>query len=210
MNWYPRYTGDYSRDTAHLSLVEHGAYNMLLDHYYATGNPLPESIESLMRVCRAFDQHEKDAVRTIADKYFPVHEDGLRHNKKADLVISQQSDKSAKRSCSGTKGAESKWGEQRNKQKRSERLANARLLGTHTSDEWALIVEWHDSKCCKCGAECDGGPVKDHIKPIYQGGSDAIENIQPLCRSCNAAKGPEAHGSLRDAIDAIWKEVPDA
>ena len=35
--WYSFYPGDYGRDTGHLSLIEHGAYRTLMDHYYATG-----------------------------------------------------------------------------------------------------------------------------------------------------------------------------
>lgn len=106
MNWYPRYYGDYMRDTAHLSLTEHGAYNVLLDHYYATG-ALPDDTPTLMRVCRAFDEHEKKAVKSVAEAFFPVSEDGMRHNKKADKVISQQTEKSEKAAQSALKRWES-------------------------------------------------------------------------------------------------------
>ncbi|MBJ7328191.1 MAG: HNH endonuclease [Chthoniobacterales bacterium] len=80
--------------------------------------------------------------------------------------------------------------DQRNKIKRLERMVEARKKGTHTKEEWGALVKSCGAICVKCGI--DGRKVeKDHIIPVYQGGSDSIENIQPLCAWCNAGKGPE-------------------
>ena len=192
MNWYPRYTGDYMRDTAHLRMEEHGAYCVLLDNYYATERPLPSDSEQLYRICRAFTETEKEAVIYIADNYFPVSEDGVRHNKKADEIISTQNKKSSAKKTAGHAGAISKWGESPSKLNRSERLSLARKKGQHSSDEWEAMKIVLDFTCVICGKDCHEDPVKDHIKPIYQGGSDGIDNIQLLCRSCNASKGPDS------------------
>jgi uncharacterized protein YdaU (DUF1376 family) len=87
MNYYPRYMGDYSRDTGHLSLIEHGAYTVLLDHYYAKGAPLPASVDALARICRAMTSAEQEAVKSVAEEFFPIGADGLRHNARADTEI---------------------------------------------------------------------------------------------------------------------------
>lgn len=113
MNWYPRYPGDYMRDTAHLSLVEHGAYTVLLDHYYSTGGPLPEDVADLMRICRAFEEPERHAVRKIADLFFPVSSDGLRHNHRADKQLIEMAEKHDKLSDAGKRGMEKRWKDKR-------------------------------------------------------------------------------------------------
>jgi uncharacterized protein YdaU (DUF1376 family) len=87
VNFYKRYMGDYGRDTAHLSLSEHGAYTLMLDHYYSTEQPLPTDPAALFRICRAFDKSEQRAVIAVADAYFPKGPDGLRHNIRADRQI---------------------------------------------------------------------------------------------------------------------------
>jgi uncharacterized protein YdaU (DUF1376 family) len=110
MNWYPRYPGDYMRDTAHLSLVQHGVYNVLLDHYYATGGPLPDSANDLIRICRAFTPEEQQAVKIIADQFFPINGDGLRHNKRADNELAKSAEKSQKARAS----IEKRWLYERN------------------------------------------------------------------------------------------------
>lgn len=78
----------------------------------------------------------------------------------------------------------------KNRLLRSLRVKAANLRGTHTKDEWhALIVEF-DSTCVRCSQR--GLVVKDHIIPLYQGGSNHISNLQPLCARCNTSKGPES------------------
>jgi 5-methylcytosine-specific restriction endonuclease McrA len=72
-----------------------------------------------------------------------------------------------------------------NSASRYERLKAARRKGSHTPDQWEALRTICGNRCVRCGG-------KDHIQPIYQGGSDAIENIQPLCPPCNSSKGPEA------------------
>jgi uncharacterized protein YdaU (DUF1376 family) len=81
--FYPRYPLDYARDTSRLRLVHHGAYAVMLDDYYVNG-PLPADIDSLCALCKATAHDERQAVRYVADTFFPVDQDGYRHNKRAD------------------------------------------------------------------------------------------------------------------------------
>ena len=98
------------------------------------------------------------------------------------------------RSAAGKRGANSKWGtetgerKRNNAKKRSERLAEARKKGTHTAEEWKEMLEFF-GECVKCGSK--ERLCKDHIVPLYQGGSDGIDNLEPLCMRCNSAKGPD-------------------
>jgi endonuclease I len=75
---------------------------------------------------------------------------------------------------------------------RSARLAAARAKGTHTVEQWHAVLEQYNFRCVQCGCRPEPRPCKDHILPIYQGGSDGIENLQPLCRQCNSSKGSDA------------------
>lgn len=87
MNYYRRYMADYNSKTAALSMAEHGAYTLLLDHYYSTEVPLPASLDALYRLCRAMTKPEQQAVKSVAEAFFPVSGDGLRHNLRADGEI---------------------------------------------------------------------------------------------------------------------------
>lgn len=96
-HWYPRYTGDYARDTSHLTIIEHGAYTLLLDHYYSTKQPLPAIAEQLHRICRAFTEEEKAAIDRVLSMFFHLHADGY-HNGRADNELAKRSAISKSRS----------------------------------------------------------------------------------------------------------------
>jgi uncharacterized protein YdaU (DUF1376 family) len=194
MDYYKRYMGDYQRDTGHLSLAAHGAFTLLLDHYYSIRKPLPASLEDLYRLCRAMTRPEQSAVRTVAEDFFPVGQDGLRHNSRADREIDTWKQLSEEASASGKKGSAAKWGGSPDSSRtRAQRLSAARKLATHTPEEWRAMLTVCDDQCVRCGLQRQDGSglCKDHIIPIYQGGSDGIENLQPMCNRCNSSKGAD-------------------
>jgi uncharacterized protein YdaU (DUF1376 family) len=94
--WYPRYVGDYKRKTSHLSMTEHGAYAMLMDHYYSTSKPLPTSVSVLKRICSAFEEVEVAAMNTVLAEFFTTS-DGEYHHDRADEEILKRSEISKKR-----------------------------------------------------------------------------------------------------------------
>lgn len=85
MNFFKLYIGDYQRDTAHLSVTEHGAYLLMLQHYYATEKPLPVG-RALHRMLRAQDKHERDAIDVVAQRFWRTTDEGLV-NDRADVEI---------------------------------------------------------------------------------------------------------------------------
>lgn len=62
-------------------------------------------------------------------------------------------------------------------------------IGNHTFEEWEGLKRKYNYTCPSCGkSEPDIKLTEDHIIPISRGGSNYINNIQPLCAGCNSSK----------------------
>ncbi len=58
--------------------------------------------------------------------------------------------------------------------------------GSHSAEAWRQMLELFGNRCLCCGRT--ERITKDHIVPITRGGTDDIQNIQPLCIWCNKSK----------------------
>ena len=76
------------------------------------------------------------------------------------------------------------------KNKRNRVIKRLKRAGiSHTFGEWELLKKQYGYTCPCCGkSEPEIKLTEDHIIPLSKGGSDYIENIQPLCLHCNFVK----------------------
>ena len=88
MNYYEHHLGDYLRDTAHLSMLEDGAYRRLLDAYYIKEAPLPKALRDVCRLVRAMTKPERDAVAIVLAEFFREGDDAW-HHKRCDAEIAR-------------------------------------------------------------------------------------------------------------------------
>jgi 5-methylcytosine-specific restriction endonuclease McrA len=75
---------------------------------------------------------------------------------------------------------------------KSNRYARERsAIGSHTFEQWEDMKIEYNNKCAFCREEKK--LTKDHIIPLSEGGTNYIDNIQPLCRNCNSKKWKHIH-----------------
>ena len=88
MHYYPKNIGDYRRDTMNLSLLEHGVYMTLIDHYVLNEEPFPLDHLDVCWSIGARTDNEKTAVCLILSKFFIKTDKGYTH-KRCDEEIAQ-------------------------------------------------------------------------------------------------------------------------
>lgn len=83
-----------------------------------------------------------------------------------------------------------KWKEKQRNHNRKRLLLKACIImafGSHTENQWNDLKRLFKFRCAICNKRKK--LTRDHIIPLIKGGSDLIENIQPLCFMCNSKKG---------------------
>ncbi len=201
------YTDDWlgSTNIMLMTPAQEGAYIRLLAIEWNDKDcSLPDDDEKLAVLSRLGKGWFKGGSEAIRKCFF--EKNGKLYNKRLLIERKKQKEWSRKSKKGGEKSAELQWGSLSDKQKRSKRLSEARKKGTHTIQEWEILQIVCENKCVKCGADKNNlygkELVRDHIIPIYQGGSDSIENIQPMCKNCNSGK----HSDITDYRPKEWKK----
>lgn len=101
--WMPLDVADYIGDTQHLTTVEHGAYLLLIMHYWQHGS-LPDDDQQLARITR-LSPYLFQKFRTRLQKFFRP---GWRH-KRIDKELQRAEEIHERRSMAGVIGSSKRW-----------------------------------------------------------------------------------------------------
>lgn len=97
--WMPLYVGDYLANTQHLTTEQHGAYLLLIMHYWVNGG-LPTEAAQLMAIARLTPSKWFSNQMAIANFF-----DGHWRHSRIDAELAKAKDISSKRALAGFKGA---------------------------------------------------------------------------------------------------------
>ena len=127
--WMPLYVGDYLGDTGHLTTSQHGAYLLLMMHYWRKGG-LPDDDEQLSAITK-LPLNIWKSYRMVIQAFFY---DGWFH-KRIDEELAVMEVKTRKRAAAGSKGgtqaAINRWN--------NEAIAKGRALPQQTSSNAAVM-----------------------------------------------------------------------
>lgn len=151
--------GAYAAATNHLSLREHGAYQLLLMHYLRTEAPIDDKAAN--SIAKARSVKDRLAVRQVLSEFFELDGEVWR-SALADRTISDH-----RRRCAALKDLQ-------------ERDSYRRFR--------SMVLSRDGERCSYCGAVGVPLQL-DHIHPRSKGGSDEPDNLTPACKPCNTSKG---------------------
>lgn len=185
---------DYESDTQHLSLMEHGAYRLLLDYYYKHKKPLPANASVLHRVCRAFADEERDSIQSVLDQFFTLKADGW-HQKRADEELKRAAEISKKRAAA----AKLKHSSQKSSRKQKQIVPNKEEPGSANAEQM-------QSKCTA------NAPTTHNIKEIHTSATAEaptkspdllFDSLSSLCRINPKLCTAEQRGALNQTCGIL-------
>ena len=120
--WMPLYVADYLADTGHLNAAEHGAYMLLIMHYWRTGG-LPADEGQLQRIARMSGAEWKRSRDTLAAFF----NDDWTHDR-IEQELSKSTKKSEARAGAGSRGGQAKAERAKALKTNKPNVANATIL----------------------------------------------------------------------------------
>lgn len=102
----PLYIGDYLGDTRHLNQGQHGAYLLLIMHYWQRGS-IPSEPESCYCIACAMDEQSRRNADAVLKQFFVLEGESYRH-----LRVEEELQKSKTSHEARLRAANSRWNKQ--------------------------------------------------------------------------------------------------
>lgn len=106
--WMPLYWGDYAKDTGHLGAAQHGAYLLLLKHYWVTGQSLPDDDAQLWRIACADSLAHWRRLKPVVLAFFE-RRDGRLHHHRVEKELASADRHAERRAGLARRAAAARW-----------------------------------------------------------------------------------------------------
>lgn len=176
-------------------------YPMVLFQSFLEGGDLPSDPRELAAVLLMKPSDVEHSLRVCVDAGKLFVKEGRVFHKRVMQEVVEALEYRERQSAAGKASAGRRWSSRmdggQGSRTRAENMNAARSKGRHTEEQWQALLDFCGRACLKCGAkesELFGAALtKDHVVMVSKGGSDSIDNLQPLCRNCNtrSASGRE-------------------
>ncbi|MBC7074617.1 MAG: YdaU family protein [Syntrophomonadaceae bacterium] len=205
MNYYERHLGDIAKDTAHLSALEFGIYDLLMDRYYASEKPIP--LSDIFRIARARTKEEKSSAEYVVSEFFQEH-DGCIFHKRIDAEIEKYHEKKPKREKEKADAAE------RQKRARDRRISlfeTLRDIGivphikTTTSELERMIDEYYNTQESR---ENHGSVTRDNTLTSPQSPVPSPQTEEPNGSSHTVETANSSSMKTTSRFEEFWQAYP--
>jgi uncharacterized protein YdaU (DUF1376 family) len=173
VNYYERHIGDYLKDTAHLSLLEHGIYTRLLDVYYTRESGIP--VAEVARLIGARSRDEKEALQAVLAEFFVLDADRWTQAR-CESEIARYQDKQRKAKAA----ADARWSES-GRNANAFPSADAQAMRTHS--EGNATREHRGARAPTRPQSPDTRPHSEAELPQRRRGSRLPDDWQPADES---------------------------
>lgn len=181
MNYYEHHLGDYAKDTGHLSMLEHGAYRILLDRYYSTEAGIPE--DQVYRLARARTDAERAAVDAVLAEFF-TRISGVWINRRAEAELDRLA---AAQAETDVRDANERERVRRHREDRARLFADLRRVDIHP--EWN--IKTRDLRALHA-RHCNG----DGRQPVTEPATAPVTLQADFGNVADTASTPSLHDSM--------------